>query len=160
MPLYSDAREFFEAVAEANRDAERVRSQLDALEHNAIGIGGGGFEPRVRSTPAHDRMGEAVASLVDQESALRRRLDEDYALIDLACEVLYGTDIQNGLHALVGWRADALALHYLNGYTWATVGNLLGYTEQHVQRQARVAMETCDTWGIINVIRGRGCAEN
>ena len=69
MPLYADAREFFEAVAEANRDAERVRSQLDALEHHALGMGGG-FGPRVRSTPAHDRMGEAVASLVDQESAL------------------------------------------------------------------------------------------
>lgn len=160
MPLYADAREFFNAVAEASRDAERVKRQLDALEHRAIGMGGGGFEPRVRSTPAHDRMGNAIASLVDQESALTKRLEDDYKLIDLACEVIYGTDSQNGLRSLVGWSADAIALHYLNGYTWEVVGALLGYTKQHVQREAKAALETCDACGMINVIRGRGMAEN
>lgn len=157
--MYTDARDFFNAVAAANKDAERVKRQLDALEHRALGIGGGGFEPRVRSTPAHDKMGMAVASLVDQESILKKRLDDDYALLNRAHVVLYGDDNHGGLWSLVGWRADALALHYVNGYTWPVVGVVLGYSEQHVWREAQVALDTCDGWGYFNVLRGVGEAE-
>ena len=160
MPLYSDAREFFEAVAEANRDAERVKRQLDALEQRALGMGGGGFGPRVRSTPAHDRMGAAVAALVDQESTLTKRLEDDYALLNQAHALLYGTENDSGLWSLVGWRADALALHYVNGLKWSDVGVVLGYTEQHVWREAQVALDTCDGWGFFNVAHGMGAAQN
>ena len=160
--MYADAREFFEAVAEASRDVERVKRQLDALEQRALGMGGGNFEPRVRSTPNPDRMGAAVAAYVDREAKLHRRIESDYALIDLAHAVLYGGEsLDKGLATLAPpWWADALALHYCDLMTWAEVGATLGYTEQHVQRQAKAAMETCDTHGLINVICGRGMAEN
>lgn len=160
MPLYSNAREFFNAVAEANRDAERVKRQLDALEQRALGMGGGGFGPRVRSTPNPDRMGAAVAALVDQEAALNKRLEDDYALLNKAHALLYGTDNESGLWSLVGWRADALALHYVNGLRWAEVGSVLGYTEQHVWREAQVALDTCDGWGFFNVTHGLGAASD
>ena len=158
--MYADAREFFNAVAEANRDAERVKRQLDALEHRALGMSGGGFEPRVRSTPAHDKMGSSVAALVDQESTLTKRLEDDYALLNQAHALLYGTDNESGLWSLVGLRADALALHYVNGLRWAEVGSVLGYTEQHVWREAQVALDTCDGWGFFNVTHGLGAAQN
>lgn len=157
--MFTDARDFFNAVAAANKDAERVKRQLDTLEHRALGMGGGGFEPRVRSTPAHDKMGMAVAALVDQESMLTKRLDDDCRLLDQAHVVLYGSDNDSGLWALVGWRADALALHYVNGLTWAQVGDVLGYTEQHVWREAQVALDTCDGWGYFNVTHGLGAAQ-
>lgn len=156
---FTSARELFEAAREASRDAERIRRQLDAIEHRALGMSGGGFDPRVRSTPAHDRMGAAVASLVDVESRLRERQDEDYRLIDLACAVLYGTESDAGLWALVGWRADAIFHHYLGGMTWHAVGVLMGYTERHVMEQARYAMEVCDGWGLPAIVTGEGGAE-
>ena len=130
------------------------------MEHRAEGIGGGGFEPRVRSTGEPDRMAGRVAVLVDKEELLYRQCEYDYAIIDYANRVLYGDDMDAGLLSLMGWRARALDLHYLVGLTWAQAGAVLGYSEQHVWREAQVALEACDTWGLLDTMRGRGCAED
>ena len=156
---FQSARELFESAREASRDAERIRNQLMAMESAADGLGGSGMTQRVSSTGEPDRMAGRVASLVDREEMLRRRQDEDYALIDLANRVLYGEDGRSGLWVLAGWRADALALHYLNGETWGVVGRLLGYSEQYVWQQAQVALDLCDGWGLVSVMAGTGGAE-
>ena len=156
---FTSARELFEAAREASRDAERIRRQLAAMEGRATALQGGGFEPRVRSTPDPDRIGRSVAAMVDVEAKLRERQDEDYALIDLACAVLYGTDSDAGLRTLVGWRADAIFHYYLGGLTWEEVGGLMGYTAQHCRQQASYAFDVCDGWGIPSVMDGHGLAE-
>lgn len=155
---FRDARELFRAASEASRDAERCRRQLAAMEARALSLGGG-LGGGVRATGEPDRMAGRVAAMADREAALRRRVDWDYAVIDLACAVLYGADSDAGLWALVGWRADALALHYLDGMTWAEVGRRLGYSEQHVWREAQVALDLCDGWGVAAAMAGRGGAE-
>lgn len=155
---FSCARELFEAAREASRDAERIRRQLDAMAERADGLGGG-FGPRVSSTSEPDRMASRVASMVDLEERMRERQEQDYALIDLACKVLYGDDSTGGLWSLVGWRADAIFHHYLGGMTWADTGRLMGYTERHVWEQSMVALDVCDGWGLADVIAGRGGAE-
>ena len=160
MTRYASAREMFEAAREAALDAERIRRQLDAMEGADLSLGGGGFEPRVRSTPDPDRMGRAVAAHLEQAERLLARQEEDYRLIDAACDVLYGTDSEAGLWALVGWRADALYHHYLALRTWAEVGELLGYSEQHVWREAMAALDTADAWGWRAVVGGMGGAED
>ena len=155
---FASARELFDAAREAARDAEMVRRQLDRIEGASLSLGGSGFEPRIRSTPDPDRIARAVASSVDVGGRLRERQDEDYRLIDFACSVLYGTDSDAGLWALVGWRADALYHHYLALRTWAEVGALLGYSEQHVWREAMAALDTADAWGCMGCIAGMGGA--
>ena len=155
---FQSARELFECAREASRDAERIRRQLEAMESRALSLGGGSFEPRVSSTPTGGTMERRVGALIDMEGRLRERQEDDYALMDFACSVLYGGDGDAGLWALVGWRADALWHHYLGGRTWAATGVLLGYTEQHVWREAQVALDVCDAWGIADVMRGRGNA--
>lgn len=157
---YASAREFFEAAREAALDAERIRRQLAAMDCRAASLGGGGFEPRVRSTPDPDRIGRAVSAIVDHGELLRRRQDDDYRLIDAACSVLYGEDNRGGLWALVGWRADALYHHYLSLMTWADVGTLMGYTEQHVWREAMAALDTADAWGMELTVAGIGGAQD
>lgn len=156
---FQSARELFEAAREASRDAERITRQLAAMEQRTLSLGGGGFEPRVSSTPTPDRMALRINALVDVEDKLRRRQEEDYQLIDLASAVLYGTDSDAGLWALVGWRADAIFHHYLNGMTWEQVGSLLGYNHQYVWQQVQVALNVCDGWGIYRVMQGVGGAE-
>ena len=157
---FTSARDLFESAREASRDAERIRRQLAAMEGRATSLGGGGFEPRVRSTPDPDRIGQAVVAMVDVESKLRERQEEDYRLLDLASAVLYGTDSDAGLWSLVGWRADAIYHHYLGGLTWCEVGALLGYSEQHVWREAMAALDVCDGWGIQSIIDGHGAAQS
>ena len=157
---YSCARELFESAAEASRDAERIRRQLDAMSERAASLGGSSLGVHVSSTGEPDRMASRVAALVDMESALLERQKSDYEVIDTACRVLYGDDAKTGLWSLVGWRADAIAQHYLNGLTWAEVGDVLGYSDQHVWREAQVALDVCDGYGFMDVMRGRGTAEN
>lgn len=157
---FSCARELFEAAAEASRDAERIRNQLEEAEQRTLSSDSSTVGYRVSGSRDPDgRMVSAVSSKMELEDALRERQERDYALIDLACHVLYGTDSTAGLWALVGWRADALAQRYLNGLTWAQVGDLMGYSESHVWQQAQVALEVCDANGVMWTIMGRGGAE-
>ena len=158
--VFSCARDLFEAAAEASRDAERIDRQLDAMGERAASVGGSSLGAHVRSTGEPDRMASRVAALVDMEAPLLERRKSDHALMSFALRVLYGDGESSGLHALVGWRADALAQHYLNGLTWAQVGDVLGYSEQHVWREAQVALDVCDGYGFVDVMRGRGSAEN
>ena len=104
--MHATAREFFESAREAARDAERIRRQLDAMESRTLSLGGGGFEPRVRSTPDPDRMGLRVSALIDHGGMLERRQAEDYRLIDAACRILYGPDDRGDEQGYVHERRD------------------------------------------------------
>ncbi len=159
LPMYDSARDFFECARAAARDAERIRRQLVAMDARATSIRSGGFEPRVRSTPDPDRIGSAVASLVDHGELLRARQDEDYRTIDRACRVLYGADNRSGLYALVGWPADAIYHHYLALRTWDETADLLGYSVRHVRRSVCVAFDLADANGEMWTTLGIGMAE-
>lgn len=156
---HASAREYFEAAREAARDAERIRRQLAGMERKALALGGGGFEPRVRSTPDPDRIGRSVAAMVDHEEILTRRQDQDYRIIDAACAVLYGTDNRSGLYALVGWPADAIYHHYLALRTWDEVARMMGYSTRHVQRSVDVALDLADANGQMWTELGVGLAQ-
>lgn len=157
--MHASAREFFEAAREAARDAERIRRQLDGMERRSTALGGGGFEPRVRSTPDPDRIGRDVSAKLDQEARLREREDEDYRAIDAACAVLYGPDNRSGLYALVGWPADAIYHHYLALRTWDETARMMGYSVRHVCRAVDVAFDLADANGQMWTELGVGLAE-
>ena len=157
--MYATAREFFEAARSAAREADRIGRELAEMEASADATGGGGFEPRVRSTPEPDRMASRVASKVDREGMLERRQDECYEVIDAACAVLYGHDNRSGLYALVGWPADAIYHHYLALRTWEDAARLVGYSVRHVQSCVRVAFELADANGQMWTELGVGLAQ-
>lgn len=156
--MYASARDFFDAAREAARDADRIARQLDSMERRALALGGGGFEGRVRSTPDPDRIGRGVAAKVDNEAVLRERQQADRALIDAACELLYGADRRSGLYALVGWPADAIFHHYLALRTWDEVAEMMGYSAPHVRRQVAAALDLADTNGSMWTRLGIGSA--
>lgn len=157
--MHATAREFFEAAREAARDADRISRQLDGMERRTLSLGGGGFEPRVRSTPDPDRIGASVSAKLDQEDRLRERADEDWRIIDAACTVLYGPDNRSGLYALVGWPADAIYHHYLALRTWDETASMLGYSVRHVQTCVRAALDLADANGQMWTELGIGIAE-
>lgn len=157
--MYRTAREFFEAAREAARDARRISRQLDGMERRSLALGGGGFEPRVRSTPDPDRIGRGVAAKVDNEAVLRERRQADRALIDAARAVLYGHDRRGGLYALVGWPADAIFHHYLGLRTWEDTADLMGYSTRHVQTCVAAALDVADANGQMWTELGEGMAE-
>ena len=159
MARYASAREFFEAVAAASGEADRIGRELAEMEAGAESTGGGGFEPRVRSTPVPDRMATRVAAMLDREGALLERRDECRALMDAACRILYGADRRSGLYALVGWPADAIWHHYLGLRTWEDTADLMGYSTRHVQTCVAAALDVADANGQMWTELGEGMAE-
>lgn len=156
---YQTAREFFEAAREAARDADRIRLQLAAMDARSESLGGGGFEPRVRSTPDPDRMGLRVSALIDHGGMFERRQAEDYRLIDAACRILYGPDDRGGLYALVGWPADAIYHHYLALRTWDETAEMMAYSKRYVIERVGAALDLADANGQFWTELGEGIAE-
>lgn len=154
--MHACARDFFEAARDAARDADRTARELAALDGGVPS--GGGFGPRVRSTPDPDRIGRHVAGALDRRAMLEARQDEDYRLIDAACAVLYGRDNRSGLYALVGWPADAIYHHYLALRTWEETARMLGYSVPHVRRQVMCALDLADANGQMWTELGVGMA--
>jgi hypothetical protein len=143
------ARDFFEAVYEASRDAESIGRQIRSHEARATSLGGGGFGERVSSTHDHDRMGGRVASMVDHKAVLKRREERDYALIDRACVVLYGPDQMTGGLARdksPAW-ADALWWRYVAAAAWPAAAHALHFSERHVMRLCSDAMAWLERTG-------------
>lgn len=153
---FRDARELFESAREASRDAERIRTQLQSMEERAKSLGGGGFEPRVRSTSDPHRMESRSVAHIDMEERLRERYERDYELIDLACWVLYGRDNETGLSVLVpAWWCDALWWHYLDDATWERTARAVSYSEQRCKQARSLAFDVIDSWGIVGTMQGR-----
>ncbi len=156
---YQTARDLFESAKSAAIDVRKCSRQLDALEESAARLPFPSLEPRVRSSP-RDRMADAVGSLVDRGASLRKRMENDYRLIDVASTVLYGADGTSGGLAAIAptWWADAIYHHYLGLRTWAQVGDLLCYSPEHCCRMAMSGLDIIDANGISETIAGIGCA--
>ena len=151
MPVHVSAQMFFLAAREASRDAESIRQQLITLESKALSIGGGGFEPRTRSTPDPHRMEGRIVAYADRERALRARADEDYALIGRACRVLYGSDEDGhgGVAQHVGTlHADVLWWRYLDDSPWKQVASVLGVSVTTCHAAANSAIAWLDETGV------------
>ena len=140
------AIDFFDCVRDASQDIDRCNRQLRELEQRMRSLGGGsGGGQRVRSTPGHDRMERRVASYVDRERALERRMDADYDLIGRAHVVLYGDGERRGIDSLASpvW-ADVLYWRYIDGSDWSRVARAVGYSVRPCQMFRDRAMSWVD----------------
>lgn len=126
---YADAREFFAAVRDAAREAGRIQSTAHRMQDSEGLCGSGGFEPRVRSTNSDPSGMSRVDARIDFEAANARRLEEDYALIDAACAVIYGRDGHgDGLERLMGSAvSDCMWWRFCAAESWAVVAEACGY---------------------------------
>lgn len=162
MPSLSDyqtARDLFEAVREASREAERTRLTLMRMEASE-GVRAQGYEATGRSGHRADDKARTDAR-IDYEARMDDRIREDYELMDLACAALYGTDTgKGGLDALMGSAvADCLCFRYVQARPWSEVSALTGYSKSQCRRLCAQGMDACDFLGWSNVLGGVGAAE-
>ena len=148
------AREFFEAVRSASADASRARLELRALEERRLSLGSRG--PMPVSGTRSDVNGTATSiALLDRESALHRRVEEDYALMDRACEVIYGPNDEHGIELGLGTRfADAVWHRSCGGETWEEVAASVGLSKSTAQRYYWAAMDYVDSVGLLGASEG------
>ena len=158
---YADAREFFAAVRDAAREAGRIQSTARRMQGSEGLRGSGGFEPRVRSTNSDPTGMSRVDTRIDFEAANERRLEEDYALIDAACAVIYGRDGRgDGLERLMGSAvSDCMWWRYCAAESWAVVALSCGYSKSQCRRLCAQGLDACDFFGWANVTDGTGSAE-
>lgn len=151
------SRDFFESVREAALDAERTRRQLEAMESRE-GVKAQRYGASVQGG-TRDVMA-ATDARIDRERAWARRIERDYALIDEACEIIYGTDNRGGIASLLGTAtADAMFWRYCAAVTWPEVASNVSYSRQWCYRAVAIAFELIDSVGVDAVTRGEGMAE-
>lgn len=158
---YSSARDFFAAVREASREAERTRLTLLRMEARE-GVRAQGYEPRVMVGGERDRMAQTDAR-IDYEERMAERIEQDYRLLDMACELLYGSESgKGGVDRLMGSAvADCISFRYVDARTWKEVAALLGYSRWSVNSLrdlCQQGFDAIDSLGWDNVLGGMGDA--
>ena len=159
---YSSARDFFEAVREASREAERTRLTLLQMEARE-GARAQTYAERVSVGGERDRMAQTDARM-DYEGRMRERIEEDYALLDLACRALYGEESgKGGVDRLMGSAvADCISFRYVDARPWPEVAALLGYSRwsrRSLRDLCQQGFDAIDFFGWDNVVGGCGAAE-
>lgn len=142
------ARDFFESARAASRDAARARAELERMEQRRLSLGSSAAASV--SSSRRDVNGTAASiALVDREAALHRRVEEDYRLLDMACEVIYGADGEHGIRRGLGPAYADVVWHRACGdETWAVVSALVGLSRRTCVRYYGVAMDYVDSVGL------------
>ena len=158
---YASAEDFFEAVREASREAERTRLTLLQMEARE-GVRAQGYEPRVMVGGERDKMAH-TDSRIDYEARMRERIEQDYKLLDMACAVLYGRDSgKGGVDALMGSAvADCISFRYVDARPWSEVAALLGYSRwsrRSLRDMCQRGFDRIDSLGWERAIEGVGDA--
>ena len=152
------ARDLFEAAAEASRDAAALRRRLERMES--------GEGVRAASLARSSSGGRAdvngmgrVNARIDLEAVTRSRVEADYALIDLACAVLWGPTGEDGAASLgCQVAADVVWHHYLAGETWESAARGVGMSASSARRECARLFDLVDALGPMRAMLGRGDA--
>lgn len=158
---YRDARDFFEAVREASKEAERTRLTLLRMEARE-GARAQTYAERVSVGGERDRMAQTDAR-IDYEARMAERIEQDYRLLDMACAVLYGRESgKGGVDALMGSAvADCISFRYVDARPWSEVAALLGYSRwsrRSLRDLCQQGFDAIDFFGWDNVLGGVGDA--
>ena len=151
---YQCASDLFGAVRDASLEASRCRRAVERMECGEGVRGGGGFEARSRGSKADPNGMGRTDARIDYEARMERRLDEDFALIDLACALLYGRESgRGGVEKLMGSAvADCLYFRYVAAESWAEVAAHVGYSKSQCRRFTEQGMDGIDFFGWRNLM--------
>ena len=157
---YRSARDFFEAVRCAAIEVGRTERQIERMK-SAEGVRAQGYGPAGKGSRS-DVNGTAVTDArMDYEARMRRRLEEDRALIAEGCALVYGPDNRGGVAKLLGSAAaDAMWWRYCAGESWTKAAEMVGASVKTLQRWCEVAVDTVDGIGFDAVRSGTGTAES
>lgn len=161
LSTYPSARSFFEAVRDASVECERTREALLRMEARE-GVRAQGYEAQGRSGHMSDRTA-ATDARIDHEARMAERIEADYAIIDLACRVLYGEESgKGGVDRLMGSAvADCISFRYVDARPWGEVAALLGYSSwsrRSLRDLCQRGFDAIDALGWERAIEGVGDA--
>ena len=158
---YASAEDFFEAVRQASREAERTRLTLMQMEARE-GARAQTYAERVSVGGERDHMAQ-TDSRIDYEARMAERIEQDYKLLDMACAVLYGRESgKGGVDALMGSAvADCISFRYVDARPWSEVAALMGYSRwsrRSLRDLCQKGFDRIDSLGWERAIEGVGDA--
>lgn len=158
--VFACAADYFGAVRAAAIDAERIGRRLERMEARE-GVRAQGYEAQGRGTRSDVNGTDATVGRMDWEGRIAARREQDYALIDSACSVVYGDGQtgMGGIEALLGSRvADAVWWRFCGAASWREVAQVTEMSERWCQDQVAAALDVCDAYGMEAMLRGLGVA--
>lgn len=156
---YTNAREFFHAVRDASIEAWK-EYQAGEMSLAREGVRAQSYGIAVNPGAIRDRM-VATDARIDREAVMNRRVEEDYALMDLAVRLIYGEQAgKGGVEALMGSAvADCLNFRYVDARPWSEVAKMTGYSVRQCRRLVEQGLDAIDFYGWRNLMDGEGEAE-
>ena len=158
---YSSARDFFEAVREASREAERTRLTLLQMEARE-GARAQTYAERVSVGGERDRMAQTDAR-IDYEDVNARIYDEDSEMLRFAETLIWGGsggDMSGGVLRVMGLRvASMMEAYYVHHLGWREVSRRFGYSPEHCRRIVYSGLDAIDFLGWSGIVPGTGIAQ-
>ncbi len=150
---YRCASDLFGAVRDASLEAQRCRRAVEGMSAGEGLRGSGGFGPRVRGGKADPNGMARTDARIDYEARMERRLEEDFALIDLACALLYGRESgRGGVEKLMGSAvADCLYFRYVAAESWQVVAARMEASKSQCRRMCAQGLDGIDYYGLANL---------
>lgn len=146
------ARELFEDARQASFELHRHDLRYNAMERRALSLGGAS-DSKVASGSIRDRMAP-VASMVDYEAMMERRVAEWCAAVDRAVRVLYGSDWDHGLARELGLGyAEVLDCIYIQRESIRSTALRLHYSRRTVAYMRNRALRFVDAVGADSLAR-------
>ena len=139
------AKEYFCSIRAEVVKIQQASEMLERMRAKECGRAQS-FEPRGKggtSSPA-----DAIASRIDFEGRLERRIADANAQVDEALVYLYGADGRGGLAKIKGTRyADAVCMYYLQAERWDEIADVMQCSVQWCQELCRAAFVQIDRIG-------------
>jgi len=146
------ARELFEDARQASFELHRHDLRYNAMERRALSLGGAS-DSKVASGSIRDGMAP-VASMVDYEAMMARRVAEWCAAVDRAVRVLYGADWDHGLARELGLGyAEVLDCIYIQRESIRSTALRLHYSRRTVAYMRNRALRFVDAVGADSLAR-------
>lgn len=147
------ARELFEDARQASFELHRHDLRYNAMERRALSLGGAS-ESKVASGSIRDRMAP-VASMVDYEAMMERRVAEWCAAVDRAVRVLYGADFDHGIaRGMSMSHAEVMDCIYIQRLSLQQTAERVHWSARHVCDLRSEALRHVDDVGPEAASRG------
>lgn len=147
------ARELFEDARQASFELHRHDMRYNAMERRALSLGGAS-ESKVASGSIRDRMAP-VASMVDYEAMMERRVAEWCAAVDRAVRVLYGSDWDHGIaRGMSMSHAEVMDCIYIQRLSLQQTAERVHWSARHVCDLRSEALRHVDDVGPEAAARG------
>lgn len=139
------AKEYFCSIRAEVVKIQQASEMLERMRAKECGRAQS-FEPRGKggvSSPA-----DAIASRIDFEGRLERRIADANAEVDEALVYLYGRDGRGGLAKVAGSRyADAVCMRYLQGESWRDMADVMRCSDKWCKELCSAAFVKIDAVG-------------